>query len=617
MPREKRQLTPDDGGNGPRAGNDAPAVAPDELTDRYDAEVPPELQRAHAAHLSRVLAGETTDASAATLARRSADATVSAGAFLDTYGAAFDALVASVLDGDDAEKAARLRDGVSAILADMGDGVEGYVGDGPSAPANARLTVAGVLEAVPMPAFVVAPDHTVLAYNYGLCELLGIEEGEALGDDNRESIAAASYTDGRRHESLVDKVADAPRTAHEEHDIELVDEEFSDHYVYEDTSTLLNERDEEIHIGFLAIPLFDGRGDLRAVLELVDDRTEEVRHQRSVTSLVEEVTSTLDAIGDGDLSARAEYEDEHGVVSDDLLRVTDDVNAMVENFQRLVRRVDDRTETLSKSIDEAVASASRIDDQIDTQNASLEEVAGEMDSFSATMQQVAASASEVATAAEQAREEAGDGLESGEDAREVATEVLEVSEHLRESVAELQTHMDDIGNVVEVISTVADQTNVLALNANIEAARAGTEGDGFAVVAEEVGELASETREHADDITEKIETLRVQASDTVESVDDSHGHVERMDDEIGSALDSLRGISTAVETVADGITEVADANEEQAATVEEVAATVDSVKRNADEVDRTADDIVREMESQSEAVDVLESHVGELTDDSE
>ncbi|MFC7079769.1 methyl-accepting chemotaxis protein [Halorussus caseinilyticus] len=614
MSHERQPHESDDSGWSSR-GNDAPDVDPRVLSDQYDAAVPAELRRDHADHLSALLAGETATETASALGCRVAGEGVSAGAYLDTYSVAFDALVSSVFDGlrrdgeddldsDDLDTAeARLRGGIAAALADMRAGVEGYVpeddsdatadavdprenasdlredasassaddaeataertesdaessdatGELPDSSTDTALAVGDVLAALPTPAFLVAPDHTVLAYNEGLAEMLGIGEREALGEDNRESIAAASYTDGRRHESLVDKVADAPRTAHERSDVERTETTFGDRYVYEDTSTLLNERDEEIHIGFRAVPLFDDGGDLRAVLEVVDDRTDEVRHQRSVSALAEEVTSTLDAIGEGDLTARADYDDPHGTVGDDLLALTDDVNAMAENFQRLVERVDDRTEALSASIDEAVASANRIDEQIDDQNDALAEVTDEIASFSATMEEVAASSNEVAEAAEQALSEAERGLDSGEEARDAAAEVLELSDDLLDSVTELETRMDDIGEVVEFISDVADQTNLLALNANIEAARAGEAGDGFAVVAEEVKELATQTSDHADDIADRIGTLRQRALKTVESVEESHGRVEHVDEEIDATLDALREIATAVETATEGI----------------------------------------------------------------
>jgi len=637
MSRETQSHTPTTAtDSAPRAGAD-PAIDPDALRERYDTTVPAELRTAHADHLSALLAGEAAAGEAATIGRRTARAGVGAGAFLDTYVLAFDALISSAfadLDaGDDPEAAERrLRQGVAAALADMQSGIEPYASGGSapsdggsstvggkpgqaddSIPADARFGVGRVLEALPMPSFLVAPDHTVLAYNGGLAEMLGIDERSALGEDNRETIAAASYTDGRRHESLVDKVADAPRSAEERDEVERVEMPFFDGVVYEDTSTLLNERGEEIHIGFWAVPLFDESGELEAVLEVCDDRTEEVRHQESVAALVEEVTTTLGAIGDGDLSARADYEDEHGAVGDELLSLTDDVNEMAESFQALVERVDERATALSASIDEAVASANRIDEQVESQSESLGEVAEEIDSFSATMEEVAASSNEVASAAEQALSAAERGLESGEDAREAADDVLELSDELLESVTDLESRMDDIGDVVEVISDVAEQTNVLALNANIEAARAGEAGDGFAVVAQEVEELATETRDHADDITDRIGALREQALDTVESVEASHGRVERVDAEMEATLGSLREIADAIETATDGINEVADANDDQAATVEEVAATVENVTRDAEAVDETADEIVREMAAQSDAVEDLAERVGELT----
>ena len=122
--------------------------------------------------------------------------------------------------------------------------------------------------------------------------------------------------------------------------------------------------------------------------------------------------------------------------------------------------------------------------------------------------------------------------------------------------------------VVDVIAEVADQTNLSALNANIEAARVGESGAGFAVVADEIKSLAEETREHTEGITAGIGTAQQQIAATVEAVEESNERIEDTSEEMEAALSALDEITGAVEEIANGIETVATANDEQAATVD-------------------------------------------------
>jgi len=537
--------------------------------------------------------------------------------FVAAYVPLFDELVDAALadvDGSD-EAAAELKANLRAALGDASDGVDAFAADGAD---ETGLGLEAVVDAMPFSTFLLDEDHTVLAYNEATADQLGIDETEALGEDCRESIAAATYSDGRRHDTLADKVAEAPRRANEEYDIDRIDDayRFGSQTVYEDRSVMHNTEGEERHISFQAMPLFDDDGECTGVLEVVEDQSEEINRKQSMESLVEEVCSTLEALGDGDVTARAEFEDEQGVIDDELLRIVTEVNATIEGFGTLVRQVSGRTDVLSDSIHESAAAADEIDEQVTAQNEALTEVATEMEDFSATMEEVAASADQVATAANDALDEADEGKRAGIEARESTDVVLETSQELVETVAELDEHMDEIEEVTDVIADIADQTNILALNANIEAARAGEDGQGFAVVADEVKQLADETQSHTEDIARRVETVQAQTVATVNEVEESYEQVTKVEEQIQDAVTSLREISDAVEEATNGIDEVAEANDQQAATVEEVLATVEQTRETAETVEATVETIVAETERQQDSVEELARHVDSLTDGS-
>ncbi|SFB96558.1 methyl-accepting chemotaxis protein [Halobiforma haloterrestris] len=599
-------------------------IGTDDVESAYSSSIGADAAADQAALLSSVLeseAGADRERQVADVVGAQASQGASPSEFVASYGAVVDDLVDEAFDALEAgaspsEAREALRAGLRATLVDLQVAADAFADEG----VESEVPLADVFEAIPYPAFLIADDHTVLAYNDPLNRLLGLDEGhrEFLGEDNRETIAAATYTDGRRHRSLVDKVAENPRDAEDHWDVERVDEEYgyADRIVYEDTSVTKDKQGRETHISFLAMALFDEDGDLEAVLELVEDRSEEILHERAVTELIGEVTDTLGRIGEGDLSARATFEDEHDVVNPALLELTDDVNEMAENFQSLVERVDDRTRDLEGSIERAAESAYRIDEQVADQNDSLEAVADEISDFSATMEEVAASSDGVVEAAEDALEEADSGVEAGEDAREVTDELVETSEDLFETVEQLDEYMEEIDAVVELIDDIADQTNLLAINANIEAAKADETGASFAVVANEVKNLATETQDYTEEIADQIQLVREQADETVDGVETARERIEDVDAEIENALESFREISRQAESAATGIEEVADANDDQATTVEEVAATVEDLRSSSDAVRETTQEIVDETEQQEAAVEELAENVRKLSNSS-
>lgn len=239
----------------------------------------------------------------------------------------------------------------------------------------------------------------------------------------------------------------------------------------------------------------------------------------------------------------------------------------------VVGRLSDTTRILRETADVTMDAARRTSGGVDTQQMEIEQVATAMTEMSATVQEVARNAALTAeqTTASQQESQAGQAV-----VEEVIAAIHRLSGEIRESsgvITELSSYSESIGNILAVIKGIAEQTNLLALNAAIEAARAGEQGRGFAVVADEVRTLASRTQDSTQEIEKMIEHLQGGVKQAVQVMD-------RSQDSSAACVDIAARAGEALQTLGDTITRIKDMNFQVATASEEQSAVADDIQKS-------------------------------------
>ncbi|SOB57608.1 Methyl-accepting chemotaxis sensory transducer [Pseudodesulfovibrio profundus] len=280
------------------------------------------------------------------------------------------------------------------------------------------------------------------------------------------------------------------------------------------------------------------------------------------------------------------------------------INIAASEAEDISRSLSTASEQLSAQIDEANSGA-------EVQRNRVSETATAMEEMNSTVLEVARNASHASEEADQAREQAKNGESI---VSQVITSVGDVHSHaeeLRRSMEELGKQAADIGNVLEVITDIADQTNLLALNAAIEAARAGEAGRGFAVVADEVRKLAEKTMSATGEVEGAIARIQSMTKNNVVATEKAAQAVSRSTDLANESGQALADIVARVETASDQVRAIATASEQQSATSEEVNRATDEINKIAMETSH----IMRESAQAIQEVATMASRLNAVIED--
>ncbi|WP_434568104.1 methyl-accepting chemotaxis protein [Vibrio chagasii] len=315
-----------------------------------------------------------------------------------------------------------------------------------------------------------------------------------------------------------------------------------------------------------------------------------------LTMRVKDLTVMLSKVrNDNDLTVRAKY-----VGNSELGQISSALNETLEKFSNVIDNLSQSSLTLASAAEETSQTCHYNSNTLVQQQDQIGLVATATEELSATVNEVAAKTQQTASSAKLVDEQSQEGLSTVQNSYHSIEKLASEINDLAEKITHLHESSNNINSVIDVIKSVAEQTNLLALNAAIEAARAGEQGRGFAVVADEVRTLAQRTQQSTAEIEGFISSLQSDVQTAFNVIDNSQKMSSKAVEDSREVEQTLQGISNAVSEIFSMTEQIATATEEQAVVTQDIAQNVMAVEQKSTESTTGATQIAATAKEQAE-----------------
>jgi methyl-accepting chemotaxis protein len=372
--------------------------------------------------------------------------------------------------------------------------------------------------------------------------------------------------------------------------------------------------------------LYDGFASMRDSLRRQIRQTQETN--RHLEQKADEYSDVMRECAEGDLTRRMDPESDNEAMANiatEFNEMMDELEATTAAIKNFASQVAISSREVTASADEVLSASEQVSDSVEEisqgaerQEESLTTVNREVDSLSSTIDDIADTSSDVAELASETVATGRDGQQAAQEAIDDIDRVTEESEAAVEEIRRLEAETEQIDELIEFIGEIARRTNMLALNANIEATRSDSGADdGFGVIANEIKQLSEEAQEATEDIEARLERIVDQTGDAADVVEGTREQVAAAAGNVREAVDALEEVTEYAAETNDGVQTISAANREQVETTRQVADRVEDVATISSRTAAESETVAALAQEQTVAVTQVSESAGDLSDRAE